>query len=78
MAKKTKGILKKDNFVCKIGRVLWGGLKWYGSFMLGLGKILLEGANDLIDMAIDSAKSDTAPKKDKKDKEKGDKEDEKE
>ena len=71
MSKKSKGILKKDGFVCKLGKVLWTGIKWYGSFLLGLGKILLEGANDLIGMSIESAKSDTAPKgaKKKKDEE---------
>ena len=70
MSKKSKGILKKDGFVCKLGRALWGGIKWYGSFLLGLGKILLEGAKDLIDMSIQSAKSDTAPKGSKKKEEK--------
>ena len=69
MSKKSKGILKKDGFVCKLGKVLWAGVKWYGSFLLGLGKILLEGAKDLTDAAIESAKSDTAPKGSKKKKE---------
>ena len=70
MSKKSKGILKKDGFVCKLGKFLWSGIKWYGSFLLGLGKILLEGANDLIGMSIQSAKSDTAPKSSKKKEEK--------
>lgn len=74
MAKKTKGILKKDGFVCKLGKVIWSGIKWYGGFLLGLGKILLEGASDLTDAVIASAKSDTAPKSAKKKDEENEKE----